>query len=224
MNKDFNLIKEGNKYIIEFKSVSDNSIALIKSLTKTRIIQGATVTRDFKTLKFQAHTVTTLETFFSDKKATIPQAAQILETLATQLNYLLQYESKTILGFATNQILLINEETPAFFGLELVADVAEGTNLAIISGLFNTKEFFAAPELFKIKVLPSYIHFKVSYFSLACLIINLLLGNSEFYTNNCNKESILKHLDTHHIKNTKLYWLLSRCLFEDPNKRSIIFI
>jgi hypothetical protein len=218
MNKDFNLIKEGNKYIIEFKSVSDNSIALIKSLTKTRIIQGATLTRDFKTLKFQAHAVTTLETFFSDKKATIPQAAQILETLAMQLNYLLQYESKTIIGYAANQILLINEETPAFLGLELVADVAEGTNLATISGLFNTKDFFAAPELFKIKVLPAHIHFKVSYYSLACLIISLLIENGG------KEELTLKHLDTHHIKNTKLYWLLSRCLLEDPNKRSIIFI
>jgi hypothetical protein len=215
MNKDFNLIKEGNKYIIEFKSVSDNSIALIKSLTKTRIIQGATLTRDFKTLKFQAHTVTTLETI---KKATIPQAAQILETLATQLNYLLQYESKTIIGFAANQILLINDETPAFLGLELVADVAEGTNLATISGLFNTKDFFAAPELFKIKVLPAQVHFKVSYYSLACLIISLLLGSND------EKKPILKHLDTHHIKDTKLYWVLSRCLLEDPNKRSIIFI
>jgi serine/threonine protein kinase len=224
MNKDFSLIKEGNKYIIEFNSVTDNSIALIKSLTKTRIIQGATVTKDFKTLKFQAHTVTTLETFFSDKKATIPQAAQILETLARQLNYLLQYESKTILGYAANQILLINEETPAFLGLELVADVAEGTNLATISGLFDTKEFFAAPELFKIKVLPSQVHFKVSYYSLACLIINLLLGSDEFYTYNNNQELIIKHLDTHHIKDTKLYWLLSRCLLENPNKRSIIFI
>ena len=218
MNKDFNLIKEGNKYIIEFKSVTDNSIALIKSLTKTRIIQGATVTRDFKTLKFQAQTVTTLETFFSDKKATIPQAAQILEILATQLNYLLQYESKTIIGYAANQILLINDETPAFLGLELVADVAEGTNLATISGLFNTKDFFAAPELFKIKVLPAKVHFKVSYYSLACLIISLLLGSND------EKKPILKHLDTHHIKDTKLYWLLSRCLEEDPNKRSIIFI
>jgi hypothetical protein len=218
MNKDFNLIKEGNKYIIEFKSVTDNSIALIKSLTKTRIIQGATVTRDFKTLKFQAQTVTTLETFFSDKKATIPQAAQILEILATQLNYLLQYESKTIIGYAANQILLINDETPAFLGLELVADVAEGTNLATISGLFNTKDFFAAPELFKIKVLPAKVHFKVSYYSLACLIISLLLGSND------EKKPILKHLDTHHIKDTKLYWLLSRCLEEDTNKRSIIFI
>ena len=34
----------------------------------------------------------------------------------------------------------------------------------------------------------------------------------------------LSYLDKHPIKNTKLYWLLSRCLEEDPNKRSIIFI
>jgi hypothetical protein len=27
-----------------------------------------------------------------------------------------------------------------------------------------------------------------------------------------------------HFKNTKLYWLLSRCLVEDPGKRTILFI
>jgi len=214
-----NLIKEGNKYIIEFNSVTDNSISLIRSLTKTRIIQGATLSKDYKTLKFSAQTVTTLETFFANKKATVTQAAQILEILAEQLEYLIKYECKTILGYSKTQVLLINDKTPAFIGLELVADIeAEGSNLATISGLFNTKDFFAAPELYKIKVLPAQVHFKVSYFSLACLIISILLENDE------KEELTLNHLDTHPIKNTKLYWLLSRCLLEDPNKRSIIFI
>ena len=49
-------------------------------------------------------------------------------------------------------------------------------------------------------------------------IISLLIENDG------KEELTLKHLDTHPIKNTKLYWLLSRCLLEDPNKRSIIFI
>ena len=218
MNKNFNLIKEGNKYIIEFDSVTDNTIALVRSLTKTRIIQGATITKDYKTFKFPAQTVTTLETFFLSKKATISQAAQILEILTKQLEYLIKQESKTILGFAPNKVLLINDETPAYLGLELVADVAEGSNLATISGLFDIKTFFAAPELHKIKVLPAQVHFKVSYYSLACLIISLLIETDG------KEELTIKHLDTHPIKNTKLYWLLSRCLLEDPNKRSIIFI
>ena len=39
--------------------------------------------------------------------------------------------------------------------------------------------------------------------------------------NPINLEILLKN---HPIKHTKLYWLLSRCLTEDPKTRSIIFI
>ena len=37
-------------------------------------------------------------------------------------------------------------------------------------------------------------------------------------------EKIIDILDQHHIKNTRIYWLLSRCLQEDPKDRSIILI
>ena len=212
-----------NKYIIQFRVNTDQNAALIRSLVRTRIIQGATVTRDYLTLKFQAHSV---ETFFSNnkiQKIKIPEAANILHTLSNQLNYLLKYESKTIIGYQANQIILINGETPAFLGSQLIAELdPEGENLATICCLFNTKEFFAAPELLKINRLPAKVHYKSSYYSLASLIIYLLIYNQDnphTFDNNP-----LSYLDKHPIKNTKLYWLLSRCLEEDPNKRSIIFI
>ena len=212
-----------NKYIIQFRVNTDQNAALIRSLVRTRIIQGATVTRDYLTVKFQAHSV---ETFFSNnkiQKIKIPEAANILQTLSNQLNYLLQYESKTIIGYQANQIILINGETPAFLGSQLIAELdPEGENLATICCLFNTKEFFAAPELLKINRLPAKVHYKSSYYSLASLIIYLLIYNQDnphTFDNNP-----LSYLDKHPIKNTKLYWLLSRCLEEDTNKRSIIFI
>ena len=224
-NDNLELIKleNTNKYIIQFRVNTDENAALIRSLVRTRIIQGATVTRDYLTIKFQAHSV---ETFFSNnkiQKIKIPEAANILQTLSNQLNYLIQYESKTIIGYQANQIILINGETPAFLGSQLIAELdPEGGNMATICCLFNTKEFFAAPELLKINRLPAKIHYKSSYFSLASLIIYLLIynpDNPDIFDNNP-----LSYLDKHPIKNTKLYWLLSRCLEEDPNKRSIIFI
>ena len=167
-NDNLELIKleNTNKYIIQFRVNTDENAALIRSLVRTRIIQGATVTRDYLTIKFQAHSV---ETFFSNnkiQKIQIAEAANILQTLANQLKYLLQYESKTILGYAPNQIILINGKTPAFLGSQLIAELdPEGGNMATICCLFNTKEFFAAPELLKINRLPAKIHYKSSYFS-----------------------------------------------------------
>ena len=211
-----------NKYTIEFNKYTEQNAALIRSLIRTRIIQGATLSKDYLTLKFQAHSVN----FFSQTNTlSIPDAAKYLETLATQLNYLLQHGSKTILGYNPNQIIVINE-TPAFLGSEFIADLdycSEGTepDLATICCPFNPlKDFFPAPELLKIKHLPAQVHFKVAYYSLATLIIYGL--NKEMKTEpNINP---IIYLDTHPIKNTKLYWLLSRCLEEDPNKRSIVFI
>ena len=92
-----------NKYTIEFNKYTEQNAALIRSLIRTRIIQGATLSKDYLTLKFQAHSVK----FFSE--LSIPDAAHYIQTLATQLNYLLQHESKTILGYNPNQIIVIND-------------------------------------------------------------------------------------------------------------------
>ncbi len=213
-----------NKYTIEFNKYTEQNAALIRSLIRTRIIKGATLSKDYLTLKFQAHNIN----FFSQTNTlSIPNAAHYLETLATQLNYLLQHESKTILGYNPNQIIVIND-TPAFLGSEFIADLdqcSEGigteSNLATICCPFNPqKDFFPAPELLKIKHLPAQVHFKVAYYSLATLIIYGLNKEMKLEPN----INPINYLDTHPIKNTKLYWLLSRCLEEDPNNRSIVFI
>ena len=50
-NDNFKIIKNNNKFIIYFASYSES---LIKSLTKTGVILGTTVTSDYKTLMFKS--------------------------------------------------------------------------------------------------------------------------------------------------------------------------
>jgi serine/threonine protein kinase len=117
---------------------------------------------------------------------------------------------------------VINGETFAFLDSELVADIDPvGKEMATISCPFNVTDFFASPEMLKIKELPSHVHYKTSYFSLGCLLLYALTECKEdFY-----KEYLYhEYLTRLHFKNTKLYWLLSRCLVEEPEKRSILFI
>jgi hypothetical protein len=82
--------------------------------------------------------------------------------------------------------------------------------------------------MLKIKELPSHVHYKTSYFSLGCLLLYALTeGKEDFYTEYLKEikcEKIHEYLNNLHFKNTKLYWLLSRCLVEEPKKRSILFI
>ena len=197
------------------------SRALINSLIKTKIIQGGTSTDDYKTLQFRANTVTTLK---STNK--VPFAIQMTSSLATQLSYLITAESRTIIGYAPENIIIINGKKSAFIGSEWVVEL-EG-ELFQLTYPFGPTDFFVSPELFRVKELPSYVHYKSAYFSLACLIAHVLLGpENEYYQEylkNKNPETILTYLTNSSINGTKLYWLLSRCLMDDPRKRSILFI
>lgn len=158
-------------------------------------------------------------------KLSINIAAKMISDLTKQLNYLIKNENSTILGYNEDNIIVINGETFAFLGSDLMTNINE--EMVMISRPFTHKDFFIAPELFKINELPSYVHFKVAYFSLGCLILYALFSDAGFYTEylkHQHSEKIQEYLDSHHIKNTKLYWLLSRCLVEDPKNRSILFI
>jgi hypothetical protein len=59
-----------------------------------------------------------------------------------------------------------------------------------------------------------------------------LLSNDKFYFKYLQQQAkeakeaieIISCLNMHPIKHTKLYWLLSRCLGEEPERRSIIHL
>jgi len=201
------------------------SRALINSLIKTKIIQGGTATDDYKTLQFKANAVTTFKENKNNTSKT-QLAIQMTSSLATQLNYLIAAESHAIIGYAPENIIVINGKKSAFIGSEWVVEL-EGT-LFQLTYPFSPTDFFVSPELFRVKELPSYVHYKTAYFSLACLIAHVLLGDEheyyQEYLKDKNPDTILTYLKNHCINGTKLYWLLSRCLIDDPRKRSILFI
>ena len=208
---DYKIIQDNNnKTIFKIEFAYPNPI-IINSLIKTRLIQGATATDDYKIIKFKAVSVTNFTNFTkknsNKNKITIPITANMVATLSTQLKYLIQH-NYTFLGYNLENIIVINDQIFVNLDSELLIDIVEN-DMAQISSPFSTADFFAAPELLTIKELPSYVHYKVAYFSMAKLILNIL-----------NMEDTDESL----IKGTKLYHLLSRCLNEDPKTRSILLI
>jgi serine/threonine protein kinase len=205
---------------------------IIDSLIKTRIIQGAVSSEDYKILKFKANKVETFNQYQQEQKKqkgsvklTVNAAASMLYTLSSQLNYLVSIKSHTILGYAPKDILVINDNKFVFIGAESMSEIEETNTL--VSCPFLETDFFVSPELLKVKELPSYVHYKTAYFSLGCLIVYALLGYNEFYTEylkNKEVDKIMEYLNNHAIKDTKIYWLISRCLVEDPEKRSILYL
>jgi hypothetical protein len=207
---------------------------LVNSLVSSRLIIGSSTDETYKTVTFKAESVKTYRQYLKDyevrtgkKSLLISDAAKMIRSLVWQLSYLLDKASSTILGYNPEEMIVINDEKFAFLGSELVANFDVVTEQAMICCPFLSKDFFFSPEIIKITEIPQYIHYKTSYFSLACLIIYSILGDDEFYIEYLrHKESskILEELNNHPVKNTKIYWLLSRCLVEEPKNRSIILI
>ena len=216
-----------NVFTIEFKY---QSYSLMNSLLKTRLIQGGSTDEFNKTVTFKADSIKTFNQYLNirgKKKLLIPEAAKSILQLGKQLEYLINMESKTIIGYNPNDIIVINDETFAFLNSELITDIDQETEQITITWPFSTKDFFVPPELLTMREIPSQIHFKSTYFSFACLIIYFLLGDDEFYTSYLNtkdSQEVLNGLNDHTIKGTKIYWFLSRCLTKSEKDRCLILI
>jgi hypothetical protein len=231
LNGNIKIVYEKNIYKIDFKY---SCYQLIKSLLKTNIIQGGTCDEYYKTIKFRAESVKTLKEYIKEKTLInsrkglfISDTAKLIKSLSRQLDYLIRSEFCVFLGYNPEEIIVINDEKFAFLGSELVVSINPENEMAMISSPFSKRNFFISPELFLVTEIPYYIHYKTSYFSLGLFIIYVLLGDDNFYNDyllNNYSEKVLDILDNHIIKNTRIYWLLSRCLVEDPRKRSIILI
>jgi hypothetical protein len=230
INDTIKINKEKTVYTIEF---GYTSYQLINSLIKTRIISGASTDEFYKTIRFKAETVKTLNEFLhyrmiktGKKKILISDAAKMIRNLSRQLKYLIEVENHTILGYNPSEIIVINDDQFVYLGDESVVSI-ESDDMAMISYPFSLKNMFAPPELFKVTEIPFFTNYKTAYFSLGLLVIYVLLGDDEFYHDflkHSNSSAILNILDDHPIKNTRIYWLLSRCLVEEPKNRSIILI
>jgi hypothetical protein len=231
-HENFEVIShEKSQFTIEFKHRAHK---IINSIIKTRIIPGSSTNENYKLIKFKAETVKSLKEFQDNSYAKhgkkgliVPDIAKMVRSLSSQLCNLIEEQSSTIIGYNPENIIVINDEKFAFLGSEFVAKIDEDTEEAIISCPFNVTEFFVSPELLKIKEIPAYIHYKIAYFSLACLLIFSITCDNEFYTEfliHKEPQKMLEVLNNHPTKNTRIYWLLSRCLVEEAKNRSIILI
>jgi len=201
-------------YLLEFSYVNRS---LINSLVKTRLLKGSTITNNYKSLQFKASSVMTYKQLTN--KLRLNDLTKIIISLVTQLDYLINNESKCFLGYNIEDLIIINDTTYIYLGSDYLQDIKNETIL--VSAPFTQTEFFLSPELKQIKELPSYIHFKTCYYSLACLLMTLYKGEAE-EVSEANTKNFLPSLKR--IENTKLYYFLLRALTEEPTKRSLIYI
>jgi hypothetical protein len=223
----FKIIQNDNNehlYCIEFTYPSP---ILCNSLVKTKLLKGATISDDYKEIIFKAYSVQMYNTI--DVQRHHDFAAILAVNLTMQLKYIAHEYGVTFCGYNTENIVVIDGTKSAFLDADLLGDIEEHGTI-MISKPFMVSEFFFSPEMKLVKKLPARVHYKTAYFSLGCLLLRALLGQEAFdefyqeYLSGAEDLVIQKYLDTCVIRETKLYWLICRCLVQEPEKRSILFI
>lgn len=232
-NDDYKIYQDNlNSSIYKIEFITEN-MNIINSIVNNKFLLGATISSDYKILKFKANSVKTFEQYKSgfskaDYKISTEIIVKILSDLVLQLKYLIENQNYAFLGYNINNLIVIDDKKFIYLSSEYLNEIND--NKIKITFPFFSKDFYFSPELEYIYKLPSKVHFKVSYYSLACLIIRVMKGNDDFYNKNfiethkTRHESIIDQLELLHIKETKFYWLLKRCLDIEPENRSIIFI
>ena len=113
-NDNFKIVEDEDTkmYTIFFSSTNEE---IIRSITKTKIILGASTTEKFNTLKFKAVSVKSfkehqekLELETGTKRLSYESALKMTYNLATQLNYLITNYSKTFLGYSIENLIVID--------------------------------------------------------------------------------------------------------------------
>jgi hypothetical protein len=237
-----------NKQIFEIEFLHRPPPLLMDSLIETGIIEHATLSDDYKTIRFKAFSV---KPFLFDHN--VGSASQMLSTLTKQLEFLIR-RGKTFIGYNTKNMIVINDTRFVFLDADLLTDIVND-DFCIIRCPFSAMDFYASPELLRIAEIPARVHYKTAYFSLGFLLLEVVSGKKgggfyKEYLQGYQKEKREKEKEKgekekeekekkeekpegpiaflnnylYPIKNTKLYWLLERSLVEDPLERSLLFL
>lgn len=223
---DFTIIQDKRKEtlftIIPITKDHDNSIQLFRSLTKTKILQTATILDNGMSLIMKAHSIKTLDDY-TREKLSYSLSLKMVYYLSKQLSYLIDYESKSFYTYDPKNILVIDNNFFLYLSLDHLKDM-KNDNIHIyhpikyprrgkietsIGSSFedsNSVNYYLSPELTNVKTIPIIIHYKTIFYSLGLLLI-------DFLSSSINS-----------IKDTKLYYFIKRCLKHSPSERYLLYI
>ena len=208
-------------FTIEFQISSES---LINSMIKTKLIIASSISDDYKTLSFRSSSVKSFKKFISNKEnVNYENTLKIIVSLCKQLQYLITIKYECFYEYIIENIIVIDDDKFIYLSNEDLLKLSESNKINFIKP-FN-REGLISPELLKINSIPSELNYKTIYYSLGALVVYFLfdknINNKNDLKDNFkdNLNEILKP-----IEGTKLFGLLNRCLCEEANSRSIIYI
>jgi hypothetical protein len=207
--------KKNTLFSIEFQ---EGSKSLINSLIKTKLIIASCIGDEYKSVSFIASSVKSLKKFLLKKEnINYENALKIILSLTKQFQYLITKEHLCFYEYIIENIIVIDDEKFVYISNEDLLELSESNKIQFVKP-FN-REGFISPELLKINSIPTELNYKTIYYSLGALIVYFLFDKN---INNDDIHDLNKILKP--IEGTKLFGLLNKCLFEEANIRSIIYI
>lgn len=204
--------------------------SLYNSIINTKIIQhGTIITNDqadntdrnkMKSINLYFKGIT-VESFknFKDKyikknkinKLPYSLVLDIIYCLSNQIRYLLENESKCFYKLDPTNIIVIDGNKFIYLSHEDLKDVKE--NQIHIYRPISKSEGYLSPELKNANSIPILVNYKTIFYSLGLFILD----------NIGTHEDTKKHINED-ITDTKLYFLIKRCLCIDPEKRYLLYV
>jgi len=211
---EFSIYKNESLFTIEFPISSQS---LINSIIKTKQIIGLTINDDYKLLTFRASSIKSLRKFLSKREnITYENTLKLICCLTKQVHYLITMEHECFYEYIIENVIVIDDDKFIYLSNEDLLKFTKSNKIKF------TKPFgrqgFVSPEVLKINIIPSELNYKTIYYSLGALAVYFL-----FDKNINNKELLLEEI-LKPIEGTKLFGLLIRCLYEEPERRTIIYI
>jgi len=151
LKDDFYISKDYSKNIFLIELNIPNDI-LIKSLKQ--IIIGATVSSNFKTIRFKACSVKTYQQFKEEqqkknnvKNLRIRTVAKMFINLVNQLKYLITHD-KSFIGYSPENIIVIDDNKFIYLSNEYLTSIQN--NMIELTFPFTESDFYLSPEQEKI--------------------------------------------------------------------------
>ena len=161
-------------------------------------------------------------------KLSYPILLKIIYYLSKQLDYLMTNDSKCFYTYDPNNIIVIDDSIFIYLSQEHLKDVKKdefnNNNIHIYSPI-STSNLYLSPELSSAKILPIMINYKTIFYSLGLFILDNIRSNediNEYINEDLNED--LNEIINEDIKETKLYFFLKRCLYNEPEKRFLLYV
>jgi len=208
-----------NDFTYSLKIYGENVDPMYKTIKQ--MIKLVKYDNESTTIFFSAKTVRTLKEYLLnsfEKKMSYKICIKMIDDLTKQMINLKKL-NYGFYGIDINDIMVIDKSF-VFCSCKYLMPIKE--NELWFYAPINTP-YFSNPEILKQTTLPSSINYKCSYYSLGTLVVFCFLKEYLLVGNEIKSADEIEQIIAH-LKNTKIYWFLKRCLEDDIDTRNLLLI